>query len=547
MNGRTGPAAGGPRRPAGGGETAGIARSAGSVGFAVLLSRVLGLVREQVLAGLFGAGTAMDAFVVAYRIPNLLRDLFAEGALSAAFVAVFTDYDQKRTREETWALVNNVMAVLAVLLGLVVLLGTVFSDEIVRLMATGFEGQAPGKLLLTRRLTVIMFPFLILVSLASVVMGVLNTKGRFFIPALASSCFNLTCILLGGGLALVLPRHGVPGIVGMAVGTLAGGLAQLLVQWPLLHRLGFRLRPRIDLRDPGLRRIGLLMVPAVVGLSATQINIFVNTRFASLCAPGSVAWLSYAFRIMFLPIGMFGVALSIATMPVVSRQAARREIGPMRETLVSSLTLGFALTVPAAVGLWILAEPVVRLLFEHGRFGPHDTLMTAAALRFFLIGLFAYGAVKIVVPVFYALDDAKWPVIGSFTAVGVNLAVVWWLLGPLQHRAVALALSVAMTANFLLLAVVLYRKVGGYPAGRLVASLAKICLASAVMGWVLVLLRGPLFLEPGAGFWATLWGVGAAVVLGAACYAVVLAPLRVPEVAVLASALRRRLGRTGTA
>ena len=465
------------------GEITGLARSAGSVSIAVFCSRILGLVREQVLAGLFGAGNAMDAFVVAFRIPNLLRDLFAEGALSSAFVTVFSEYEKTRSRRETLELASNVLSVLTVMVSLVVLSGMFFSRELVSLMAPDFS-LVPGKIRLTQELTLIMFPFLALVSISALFMGILNTKGYFFVPSMASSCFNLSCIVVGGGLALVLPRWGGIPIYGMAVGTLLGGLSQLGIQLPLLKKVGMKLRPRMRLSDPGLRKVGRLIVPAVIGLSATQINIFVNTNFASRCAEGSVAWLNYAFRLMQFPLGLFGVAISIATLPVVAKQAASRDLDALSRTFVSSLTLAFSLTLPASVGLWVLAEPIVRLIFQHGRFSPLDTLMTAQAVRFYAVGLMAYSAVKITVPVFYALDDTKWPVLASFSAVIANILIITATLERFQHRAIALSTSVTMILNLLLLATVLYRKIGGYPARRLFAALFKISACSLAMGWV---------------------------------------------------------------
>ncbi|MBW2164236.1 MAG: murein biosynthesis integral membrane protein MurJ, partial [Deltaproteobacteria bacterium] len=418
--------------------------------------------------------------------------LFAEGALSAAFITVFTEYDQKRSKEETWRLVNNVLAVLTVVVSLTVILGMIFSNELVMLLAPDFAKVA-GKVELTQRLTIIMFPFLLLVSLSSVLMGILNTKGYFFIPSLASSCFNMTSIVVGVGLALLFPLWGQPAIMGMAVGTLLGGLSQMGIQVPVILRQGFRIKP-MDLADPGLRRIGRLIVPAIIGLSATQINIFINTNFASRCAEGSVAWLNYAFRLVQFPIGLFGVAISIATLPIVARLATKGDHKVLGDTLVSSLTLAFALTIPAAVGLWVLAEPIVGLIFEHGRFSQSDTFMTAQALRFYSIGLLAYAAVKIVVPVFYALDDTRWPVIGSFLAVAVNICIILATLDKLQHRAIALSTSVTMILNFMLLATVLYRKIDGYPACRLFMSMAKIFLASGIMGllvwWVQIRIVG---------------------------------------------------------
>ncbi len=465
-----------------------IAASASSVSIAVFLSRILGLVREQVLAGLFGASTAMDAFVVAFRIPNLLRDLFAEGALSSAFVTVFTSYDQKKSEKETWFLVNNVLTVTTIIISIIILLGITFSWELVNILAPDFS-KIPGKVELTQKLTIIMFPFLLFISQAALLMGILNTRGFFFIPSFASACFNLASIIIGGGLALALPNFGKPAIIGMAVGTLVGGIAQLAIQAPLLLRQGFRLRPVIRLKDPGLRKIGRLTVPAIIGLSATQINIFINTNFAARCAEGSVAWLNYAFRLMQFPIGLFGVAISLATLPVVARQAAERKTEILGKTFVSSLNLAFALTIPASVGLWVLADPIIRLIFEHGEFSSFDTVMTAQALRLYTIGLFAYSAVKIIVPIFYALNDTRWPVIGSFLAVGSNLFIILITLERLQHKAIALSTSLTMILNFLLLAIVLFKKIKGYPIKEIVLSLTKIAAATTFMGFAVKLLN----------------------------------------------------------
>jgi len=462
--------------------TSQVVKSAGSVGIAVFTSRILGLIREQVMAVLFGAGYAMDAFVVAFRIPNLLRDLFAEGALSAAFVTVFTEYDQKRGNRETWRLANNVLTALTLLLSLITLLGIFFSEEIIRIMAPDFA-RIPGKIALTQLLTNIMFPFLILISSAAVVMGILNTRGRFFIPAMASTFFNLGSIVGGVLCALyVAPFFNQPPIVGMAVGTLIGGFLQLAIQWPLLKGCGFRLRPHLNLGDEGLRRIMVLMIPAIIGLSATQINIFINTNFAARCAQGSVSWLNYAFRLMQFPIGVFGVAISIATLPVISRQAARADMKSLKATYVSSLIMAFLLTVPASFGLAFLAKPIIRLIFEHGRFNAIDTQFTAEALAYYAIGLFAYSSVKITVPVFYALKDTKYPVIASFMAVATNILFISLTLDYFQHRAIALSTSITMILNFVFLSAVLYKKVEGYDLGTLFKSWLKIMIASGIMG-----------------------------------------------------------------
>ncbi len=458
-----------------------VAKTAGSVGIAVFSSRILGLIREQVMAVLFGAGYYMDAFVVAFRIPNLLRDLFAEGALSTAFVTVFTDYDQKKGPEATWRLANNVLLTLTLLLSLITLLGIIFSDEIIRIMAPDF-GRIQGKIALTRLLTNIMFPFLILISSAAVVMGILNTKGRFFIPAMASTFFNLGSIVGGVLCAWWAPSFGQPPIVGMAVGTLIGGFLQLAIQLPSLKRSGFSWRPHLRLKDEGLRRIMVLMIPAVIGLSATQINVFINTNFAARCAQGSVSWLNYAFRLMQFPIGIFGVAISIATLPVIARQVSQGDMGALKTTYVSSLTMAFLLTVPASFGLAFLAKPIIRLIFEHGRFNALDTTHTAEALIYYAVGLFAYSSVKITVPVFYALKDTKYPVIASFLAVVSNVVFISLTLDIFQHKAIAFSMSITMIFNFIFLSAVLYRKVGGYDLRVLFRSLIKIILSSLVTG-----------------------------------------------------------------
>ena len=457
-----------------------IAKSAATVGVAVMCSRILGLVREQVFAGLFGAGYTYDSFVVAFRIPNLLRDLFGEGALSAAFVTVFSAYDTNRTKEDTWRLASNVLTFILILLSLITLTGIVFAEPLVSLLAPDFSLIA-GKTALTTKLTQIMLPFLVFISLSAVVMGVLNTKGHFFVPAIASSFFNLGSLVGGVSLAFILPQFGQPAIVGMAIGTLIGGLLQLGVQVPSLLKTGFRYRPTLDLLDPGLRRILMLMIPATIGLSATQINIFINTNFASSCAEGSVSWLYYAFRLVQLPIGVFGVALSIATLPLLAKQAAKKDIVEMKKTMVSSLTMVFALTLPATAGLIILAEPIIRLIFEHGAFTATDTLATAQTLALYSIGLFAYSANKVLVPAFYALDKTRYPVIASFMAIIFNIIIINLTIDRFQHMAIAFSTSCTMLINFLFLMIVLHKKLNGLSLAYLGKSLLKISLATLAL------------------------------------------------------------------
>ena len=363
-----------------------------------------------------------------------------------------------------------------------------FSDQIVSLLAPDFS-TISGKAELTATMTVIMMPFLLFISLAAVVMGILNTKKRFFIPSLASSFFNLGSIIGGTALAFLLPRYGYPAIIGMAFGTLIGGFLQLVVQLPVLKKVGFRFTPTLNLSDPGLIRVLKLMIPATIGLSATQINIFINTNFASSCAEGSVSWLNYAFRLVQLPIGLFGVAISIAALPVLARQASTKNFTEMRETFVSSLTMVFCLTIPATAGLIVLAEPIIRVIFEHGAFTAADTQATAVALSLYGIGLFAYSANKVIVPVYYAINAARYPVIASFLAIGFNVLIIINTIDYFQHRAIALSTSAVMIINFLFLMVILYRKISGFSLATLMTGVLKILIAAALMTIVLIFLH----------------------------------------------------------
>jgi putative peptidoglycan lipid II flippase len=518
-----------------------IASSASKVSIAVMCSRVLGLIREQAFAVLFGAGFAFDSFVVAFRIPNLLRDLFGEGALSAAFVTVFSDYDETKGPEATWKLACNVLVFITILLSLITLLGILFADKIVLTLVDADFEKIPDKVALTHLLTMIMFPFLIFISLSSVVMGVLNTKGRFFIPALASSFFNLGSIIGGVSLAFLLAEDGQPSIIGMAIGTLIGGMLQLGGQLPSLFRTGFIFKPILNLKDPGLHRILKLMTPAVFGLAALQINVFINTYFASSLQEGSLSWLNYAFRFFQFPVGVFGVAISVAALPLLSRQAATKDFSRLKETFTSSLTMAFSLTIPATIGLVLLADPIIRIIFEHGNFTATDTLKTADALRFYAIGLFAYASVKVMVPVFYALDNTRYPVVGSFLAVGANILIILLTINSLQHKAMALSISGAMTVNFLFLGVILYWKLQGFSLSYLLTGLGKVFAAAFLMGLYIYILRTVLDEWMQIKFFYDFLGLIFFVASSAMIYGITLYLLKLQELKMLVDTLFRNI------
>ncbi|HEY8537030.1 MAG TPA: murein biosynthesis integral membrane protein MurJ, partial [Vicinamibacterales bacterium] len=391
-----------------------------------MTSRVLGLVREQVMAYLFGAGNAVDAFYVAFRIPNLMRDLFAEGALSSAFVPTFTRYLRNDGRAAAWRLGSNVLNALALVTGTLVLAGILAAEPLVGVLAGRFA-EVPGKFELTVQLTRIMLPFLTLASLAAACMGMLNALDRYFVPAFAPAVFNIASITTTLALIPVLNWLGLPLIYAMALGVIAGGLGQVLVQWPSLRREGFRHTAVLDPSEPGLRQVLFLMGPGTLGLAATQINIFVNTWLATGEGPGAVSWLSYAFRLMYLPLGIFGVAIATASLPAVSRRAAESDFAGMRATVSSAIALALALTVPATVGLIVLANPIVALLFERGEFTAADTAATAAALTCYAVGLAGYSVVRIASPTFYALGEARTPVMVTASSVVTNVALNLWL------------------------------------------------------------------------------------------------------------------------
>jgi putative peptidoglycan lipid II flippase len=424
------------------------------MGAATFLSRIMGLVREQVFAHLFGAGHAVDAFNIAFRIPNLLRDLFAEGAMSAALVPTFTRVREARGVAYSWALAGRVFRVLLVVVGLISLVGIVFAEQLVGLYAGAFR-EVPGKFELAVSLTRTLFPFFPLVALAAAYMAVLNSLGVFFMPALASALFNVVSVATGTAGAWWCSIQGWEPIHGMAVGVVLGGAVQAFCQLPDLNR-----KRRIDLgptpvpkatvswrRDPDLSAMAALMVPGTVGLAATQTSILVNSILATSAGAGAVSWLNYAFRLMQFPIGVFGVSLAQATLPKVSQQWARGEFEAAGRTIERSLAHVFAINLPAAAGLAVLAEPLISLLFEHGKFTSADTAATAQALSAYALGLAAYSAVKVIAPTFYAFGSTRVPVIASLVGVAVtivlNLLSVRWL----GYWGLALGTSVGAYVN----------------------------------------------------------------------------------------------------
>lgn len=451
------------------------------MGIATFFSRIAGLLREQTFAYLFGAGLWTDAFNVAFRIPNLLRDLFAEGAMSAAFVPTFNGIMQKEGAQKAFKLTNLTFSALLVVVGTLTVIGIVASPMIVNMIAPEFASN-PEKFEVTVTMTRIMFPFLICISWAAIAMGILNSMGEFFIPAIAPAFLNLAMIIAGWTLCPLATEFDMPAITGMAIGAMLGGLLQFAVQLPVLFKYGFKFRWQVNFNDPGIRKIVRLIIPGTVGLAATQVNIAISTILATSQGDGAVSWLSYAFRVMQLPLGLFGVAVAQATLPVISRQAAENKHEEMAQTLSHSIRLSSFINLFACFAIMALAEPVIRILFQHGRFTPSDTIATALALRAYAVGLLFFCLVKVMGPAFYALDNTKIPVAASITAVVVNIILNLALIKPCGYWGLALGTGIAAMFNAGILFVMLSRQFGGFARFGLGAAMGKIVVVTGISG-----------------------------------------------------------------
>lgn len=471
-----------------------IARAAGVVSGATLLSRILGFVRDLIIARAFGAGTATDAFFAAFRLPNMLRELLGEGALSAAFVPVFTESLSKRGRQGAWRLVWSVLTLLIVILVLVCVTGILFAPFLVQLIAPGFQ-SIPSKLSLAVLLARIMFPYIIFVGLAALLMAILNAQGHFATPALSPSMLNIAMILC----ALFLAPYVDPPILALAIGVLLGGAGQLLVQVPVAWRQGMRAGQGLDLRDPDIGRIARLMAPGVAGLAITQVNVFIGTFLASFLIEGSISVLYYAFRLIQFPIGVFGVAIATAAFPTMARQAAADSLGEIGATAADSLRLVLFVTLPCMVGLLVFRVPIVQLLFERGAFDRALTLRTADAVFFYALGLGAYVSTRVLVPAFYSIQDTATPVKIGAAAVLVNIGASLLLMRPLGAGGLALATALSSFVNLGLLVSTLRRRLGRLGTSPFFPSLLRMGGASATMGLIamgLLYVQDPVTIEP---------------------------------------------------
>ncbi|MFQ5729696.1 MAG: murein biosynthesis integral membrane protein MurJ [Waddliaceae bacterium] len=521
----------------------GIARSAGIVSVGIFTSRILGFIRDMLLAGIFGASFTADAFYVAFRIPNLLRELFAEGSMSAAFVPVFTEYLTNEGKAEAKRLARVALSIILLIVSVVVVFGILFSPQIVSMIAPGFLKDAE-KFQLTAQLTRVMFPFLLFISLSALAMGVLNSTGRFGPPAFSSAVYNAVNISMILGLA---PYLHMP-VFAAALGVTLGGVAQFLIQLPTLHREGFSLlpeKPNWPLHA-GVVKMGRLILPTMLGLSVTQVNLLINTFLASFLPLGSVSYLYYGMRLVHFPLGIFAVSLSTALLPTLSAQAAKGDFAALRRSFSFSLRLVFFITFPALFGLILFRVPIVHLLFEHGQFDHIATLGTADAVLFYAVGLWAFAGVRIVVPVFYALQDTKTPVKIAVIAMILNLLLNILLMFPLKHRGLALATSLSAIFNFLCLLWILKHRIHWAEGNRIVRSHLKVVIASSVMVIPAYLLSRQQIWQADGSWEMKAFSLGTAILTSFSAYILFQWILKSEEIGFISQMIKGRLQRNST-
>ena len=450
----------------------------GIIGFATGTSRILGFVRDVIFAKFFGTNIFAQAFVVAFRLPNMLRDMVGEGATDAAIVPILTEYSHTRTKEEYWEVARVILNLMLSVLLLLSVLGVVFAPLLVRIIAPGFL-KSPEKFATTVLLTRWVFPYILLLGMVAYSKGVLNSFHYFTTPAFAPVALNTTMII---ALLVLCP---VIGIKGLIVGVLLGGVLEVGLQIPPLRRKGFRFGGGFKLVHPIAERIGKLLLPRALGTAVYQISVLIDTVLASLAwvvGAGGVAALYYSNRLVQLPLAIFGISLATAVLPKMSREVASKDMNRLKETVAFSLRAVFTVMMPAAVGLMVLARPIVRILFQRGEFTAYSTSITANALFFYTFGLFAYAGIKILVNTYYSMGDTRTPVKTASISLVVNIVLNLILMWPLKIGGLALATSIAAITNLIVLYVLLTKKIGDVGTERILASLVRIAIASAVMG-----------------------------------------------------------------
>ena len=524
-------------------ENRNVTRAAGVVGAATLLSRIFGYIRDMVLASFFGAGMAADAFIAAFRIPNLLRRLFGEGSLSIAFVPVFTETMVKGDREDGLRLAVSALKLLLVCLSVVAIIGVVAAPVIIHAVAPGFS-TPPEKMALTVLLTRIMFPYVIFIGLVALCMGILNVLGHFAAPAIAPVLLNLAMI----GSVFAVSRFSeseMVRIMGLAGGVLLGGMLQLALQVPYLVKYGVRFWASSGLWHPKMKTVGILMLPTIFGAAVYQINILVGTLLASLLPQGSVSYLYYADRLVQFPLGIFAQAAATAVLPSLSRQAANDDYAGMGDTFGHAMSLVLFITIPAMVGLIVLRDPIVALLFKRGAFDAQTTRLTSDALLYYALGLWAFSAVRIVVSTFYAMQDTRTPVITATVSIVANILFGIALMGPMKHCGLALATSLASMVNLVLLVAVLRKKLGVIRWRLIFSTCLKTLAASGIMALgVVMTCRLIIPPETEAGSLRLLMGISAGLIGGITIFFAAAWKMKIPEWQKVMGLMRRSLNRS---
>ena len=457
-----------------------ITRAASTIGMGTLLSRILGFLRDMVTAHFFGAGMAADAFFVAFRIPNLWRRLVGEGALTISFIPVYTEYLTQRPEEESRELTHIAFTIAGVILFVLTLLGVVFSPLLIRIIAPGWFVNYPEKFQLTVSLNRMIFPYLFFIGLFALSMGVLNSRRHFAAPAIAPVFLNISMIL---SVFLFYSSFQRP-VMALALGVLAGGVIQFLFQIPFLLKKGISFRFNFNFRHPAMKRIGLLMVPGMIGTAVYQLNVFIDTIFASFLPGGSVSYLYFADRLLEFPLGIFAVAVGMASLPSLSALASGGRLEELKETTSFALRLVSFISIPAMVGLIALKTPIINLLFQRGVFDDSATMKTASALLCYSVGLWAIAGARTIVPAFYALQDTWTPLRMGLICLGANVVLNSILISPLKHAGLALATSLSSMLNLILLSRALSPRLGGMGMRGIVTSLLRIFFCSLPMGLV---------------------------------------------------------------
>lgn len=500
---------------------------------ATLLARLLGYVRDMVIYSWFGQSYITDAYNAAFSIPDFIYMLLVGGALSSAFIPVFGSYLARQEEEQAWKVASIVFNFTVLVMLVLIALAVVYTKPLILILVPKLPSASID---LAVTLTRVMFIQTFFMAVNGMSLGILNSHRHFTSPAVGAIFYNLGIIVVGLAMA---HRWG---IMAFSVGVVLGSILNLAVQIPALRRAGIRYYPSLDLRDPGFRQIMVLMVPIVLGLSVTQINLFVNQNLASGLAEGSISALRLAQRVMQLPIGIFGISIAMAVFPTMTAQVAKEEIKDFKRTFSLGLRAVFLITIPAGVGLMALREPIIGLLFQYGRFDAGDTLATAEALFFYSAGLFAYSALQLLNRIYYALKDTLTPVIVGAVAIAINIALSITLVQIMQHRGLALAYSVAGIVNIILLIGILRLRLGNIDGGRIIRSLAISVGASGIMylavrGTVLQLQNLLNFAPKMNELIMVVAGIGAGVLI----YGVIVLIFRMEETRLVMSLVRNRL------